>query len=114
MFFVLEKNAPVSERTRFQGRTNVNCFCKNDKLIQADEWFNENHDTKVTVSAVSNQTGVTFSGLPRLQTQRSSAARVSRETYAESYLSTFDNFHGVENARQLVSDILPIARGRYK
>ena len=31
-----------------------------------------------------------------------------------TYLSTFDNFPGVENARQLVSDILPIARGRYK
>ena len=31
-----------------------------------------------------------------------------------SYLSTFENFPGVESARQLVSDILPIARGRYK
>ena len=30
------------------------------------------------------------------------------------YLSTFENFPGVESARQLVSDILPIARGRYK
>ena len=33
---------------------------------------------------------------------------------AHSYLSTFENFSGVESARQLVSDILPIARGRYK
>ena len=31
-----------------------------------------------------------------------------------SYLSTFENFPGVESAQQLVSDILPIARGRYK
>ena len=31
-----------------------------------------------------------------------------------AYLSTFENFPGVESARQLVSDILPIARGRYK
>ena len=31
-----------------------------------------------------------------------------------SYLSTFENFPGVESARQLVGDILPIARGRYK
>ena len=31
-----------------------------------------------------------------------------------SYLSTFENFPGVESVRQLVSDILPIARGRYK
>ena len=31
-----------------------------------------------------------------------------------TYLSTFENFPGVESARQLVSDILPIARGRYK
>ena len=31
-----------------------------------------------------------------------------------SYLSTFENFPGVESARQLVCDILPIARGRYK
>ena len=32
----------------------------------------------------------------------------------DAYLSTFENFPGVESARQLVSDILPIARGRYK
>ena len=31
-----------------------------------------------------------------------------------AYLSTFENFPGVESARQLVSDILRIARGRYK
>ena len=31
-----------------------------------------------------------------------------------AYLSTFENFPGVESARQLVSDILPIARGCYK
>ena len=33
---------------------------------------------------------------------------------APAYLSTFENFPGVESARQLVSDILPIARGCYK
>ena len=31
-----------------------------------------------------------------------------------TYLSTFENFPGVESARHLVSDILPIARGCYK
>ena len=37
------------------------------------------------------------------------------ERYSQvTYLSTFENFPGVESARQLVSDILPIARGRYK
>ena len=35
-------------------------------------------------------------------------------SHTDSYLSTFENFPGVESARQLVSDILPIARGRYK
>ena len=32
----------------------------------------------------------------------------------DAYLSTFENFPGVESVRQLVSDILPIVRGRYK
>ena len=32
----------------------------------------------------------------------------------QSYLSIFENFPGVESARQLVSDILPIVRGHYK
>ena len=36
------------------------------------------------------------------------------ENMSITYLSTFENFPGVESARQLVSDILPIARGRYK
>ena len=35
-------------------------------------------------------------------------------THRFTYLSTFENFPGVESARQLVSDILPIVRGRYK
>ena len=40
--------------------------------------------------------------------------RVSCMQHANTYLSTFENFPGVESVRQLVSDILPIARGRYK
>ena len=39
---------------------------------------------------------------------------VNRKCLPFAYLSTFENFPGVESARQLVSDILPIARGRYK
>ena len=38
----------------------------------------------------------------------------TNDTMYCSYLSTFENFPGVESARQLVSDILPIARGHYK
>ena len=40
-------------------------------------------------------------------------AVVSCSVYQSAYLSTFENFPGVESVWQLVSDILPIARGRY-
>ena len=39
---------------------------------------------------------------------------LKQRAWRKSYLSTFENFPGVESARQLVSDSLPITRGRYK
>ena len=39
---------------------------------------------------------------------------ILKHNRARAYLSTFENVPGVESAQQLVSNILPIARGRYK
>ena len=52
--------------------------------------------------------------LPLVTLPRSFLTLIFKADGVVAYLSTFENFPGVESARQLVSDILPIARGRYK
>ena len=56
--------------------------------------------------------GDPYAGLCALQNQ--CYLKVNKYNIVLPYLSTFENFPGVESARQLVSDILHIARGRYK
>ena len=93
-------------------------------MVNVDILFTGKCKTKLSM-CYSLQTSADGSRLPRPGRAYGPAAswltvtvEVGRDmrvgpTYL-TYLSTFENFPGVESARQLVSDILPIVRGRYK